>query len=411
MLNEGLIIKKLDSGITAYFINKKGYYMKHALVGVNFGSIYNKFKIGGKFYEQPFGVAHFLEHKLFEEKNINIMNEFVKLGADANAYTNNTNTAYYFNTGEEFDKPFELLLKMVSNLYLTDESVNNEKQIIMQEINMYADYPAWNAYLNMMVGMYYNESFSKNIAGDLADIENITKESLQAAYDAFYYPENMCIICIGEIDIDKTIAQINSNITGTNKKIEFIFDEEKPNTKNYFSEKKRPIENTIFTAGFKDNDINGDILKNTVASKFLIDIMFGESSKFYEDMYTLGLIDNSFNGDYNNFKFFAANVLAGVSKGPKELFKHITEQVNLTKQNGISEKRFDQIKKKQIGLFIRGFNSIDNISSLTLDLFSKGYDFMQFFDAYKNMELEYLTKRLFDSYTSNNYVLSVISPS
>ncbi len=415
ILSENLSVKKTESGISLFFIRKKDYYTKHGLIGVNFGSIYNKINAGGQNFEFPFGIAHFLEHKLFDDKKINYMNEFIKLGADVNAFTNSTNTAYYFNTGENFYKSLDLLIKMTSETYLTDESVENEKKVIEQEINMYSDYPAWNAYLNMMKNMYYNESFSKNIAGEVEDIKKINRKDLELCFDKFYIPENICIICVGDFDEDKAIAQIEESIVNTRygdkKKSELcnpIFEEEKSNVKSDYVESKLSVANNIFVLGFKDNEKYN--IKNIAASKILIDIMFGESSVFYNQMYAKGLIDNTFNGDYNNFKFFANSVLGGISKNPKELCKYILEQINNTKQSGIDQKRFEQIKKKHLGLFIRGFNNLESISNLTLDLFSKNGDFEELLNDYENIDIDYLNSRLSKSYLDDNYVLSVVKP-
>ena len=416
-LDERLSLKVLPNGVKCYTVVKRNYRSKYVVVAFNFGGMYNKIRKGGKIKEIPYGAAHFLEHVMFNDKEINFMEEFSKNDALLNAYTNAQSTAYHFksidNSGystarandkasDNFNNCLGLLLGMVSNLYLTDEGIEKEKKIITQEIKMYEEYPTWHVYTNMMRGMYFNKGFSANISGDVKDIGLIDRDILSEAYNSFYNTENMTIVCIGDIDEDCLLEHIENKLAESefnenklfekspkvknNTQAQIVLDEEPDGIKESFIETQMDLGNNIFCLGFKDNSYNEDIVTNIVSSKILLDICFGESSAFFNNMYEKGLIDNSFNVDYNNFKFFGNSIFAGVSKDPKELSKYVLEEIGEVKIKGISDERFSIIKNKSIGRFIREFNVFENISNILLDLNTNDLDYIDIASCYENID-------------------------
>lgn len=229
-IDEKMLLQELDNGLKVYIMPKRGYTKQFAIFATHFGSNDSKFIAPGDtdVTEVPDGVAHFLEHKMFEEEEGSIFEQFSKLGASANAYTNFTTTAYLFASTENFYENLKLLVKFVQNPYFTDENVEKEKGIIAQEIRMYQDDPNWKVYFNALEALYHVHPVRKDIAGTIESISQINKEILYKCYYTFYHPENMVLFAVGDIDIDKTLDIIKENMRQDKKqgKIKRIYPKE-----------------------------------------------------------------------------------------------------------------------------------------------------------------------------------------
>src|SRR5699024_3874033 len=203
-IDEKIFYGKSKNDLDVYFMPKKGYTKKHAIFTTNYGSMDSEFVPIGqeKAISVPDGIAHFLEHKLFEEPEENIFDKFSKLGADVNAYTSFNRTAYLFYCTEHFYQNLELLIRFVQNPYFTDENVEKEKGIIAQEIKMYEDNSNWKAYFNLLKSMYFQHPIRNDIAGTIESISNISKELLYTAYNTFYHPKNMVLFIVGDLSFN-----------------------------------------------------------------------------------------------------------------------------------------------------------------------------------------------------------------
>jgi predicted Zn-dependent peptidase len=179
-----------SSGLKAFVIPKEGYNKVYSTFATYYGSINNCFIAPGEKSETkvPDGIAHFLEHKLFEQEDGSVMDKFSKIGAQSNAYTSSTQTVYLFSCTDKFDENFKLLLKFVQNPYLTDENVEKEKGIIAQEIRMYEDNADWRVFFNLLNALYVNHPVKIDIAGTVDSISKITKDALHKCYNTFYHP-------------------------------------------------------------------------------------------------------------------------------------------------------------------------------------------------------------------------------
>ena len=220
-IKENLYIEKLDNGLTVMIIPRKNIRKKYIIFGTNFGSIDNKFILPGETTpkEVPDGVAHFLEHKMFEQKSgINSLDTLTAIGVNANAYTTNDHTAYLYEATDNFYEALDEFMDYVQNPYYTDENVEKEKGIIGQEINMYEDYPEWQTYLNAIKCMYKDFPIRLDIAGTIDSISNITKETLYLCYDNFYTPSNMAMVICGDFEPEKILEEIRKRIIKTENK-------------------------------------------------------------------------------------------------------------------------------------------------------------------------------------------------
>src|SRR5699024_6543886 len=305
-INEKLLYTETQNGLKIYFMPKKGYIKKHAMFSTDYGSIDNKFiPIGeDKPLEVPEGIAHFLEHKLFEEPELNIFEKFSDIGGSVNAFTSFNQTSYLFETIDNFYENLELLIKFVQSPYLTDKNVEKEKGIISQEIRMYEDDPGWKVYFNLLEAMYSSNPVRIDIAGTIDSITNINKKLLYKAYNTFYHPSNMILFVVGDLDFKEIIKVVEKSEKKTKNKIsniERIKSLEIEGINKSIVEYKMYTSNPIFHIGFKDKDI-GKLGKSKVEkdlkTDIILDMLFGNSSKFYNEFYEKGLIDSSFGANY-----------------------------------------------------------------------------------------------------------------
>lgn len=410
-VNENIHADVLPSGVKCYIIPKKGFAEKQAMVAVSYGSCDDSYIVSGETKETPEGVAHFLEHKLFEEEDGNAFDKFSALGGNANAFTNFNSTAYYFNTTESFDDNFKLLLSFVSKPYFTDENVAKEKSIISQEINMYEDNPMWRIHFNMLKSMYHKHPVRHNIAGTIDSISNIGKDLLYECYNNFYTPCNTVIVCAGDVNPESICEMADKFLTlPENKAVERNYGDEPNAVAAEYIEAKMNIDRPMFHFGFKETDFDTPVLKKSAATKILLDIIIGEGSEAYESLYQKGLIDDSFSFEYLSAMSYGQSVLSGFSDNPGEIESYLFERLDGLKSNGISEADFSRIRNKHIGRFIRGFNTIDAICMGQIDYFLKDADLFDAVDSYMGLGLDFINDRLRSHFIKEAMVTSLVLP-
>ena len=294
LIKEKVYIEKLENGLTIMCIPKENTRKKYAVISVGFGSNDNKFKVKSENEETeiPDGVAHFLEHKLFEQEGgENSLDVLSSLGVDANAYTTNDHTAYLFECTNNFEPALEELLKYVQAPYFTDENVEKEKGIIAQEINMYDDEPEWKAYINCMKAMYKINPIRIDVAGSVESIQKITKETLYKCYNNFYVPENMVLVLTGNIEPEKEIEKIKSKITMKNKLQAKLITKPEPEEINQKQiTAQMDISIPIFAIGYKVKPIEKEKVKRSLGIEIILEMLFGTSSECYKELYEKGLI-------------------------------------------------------------------------------------------------------------------------
>ena len=219
-VKEKLYVEKLENGLTVMIMPKKSIQKKYMIWATNFGSIDNKFIAPNEQEETsiPDGVAHFLEHKMFEQQNgTNSLDTLTALGVNANAYTTTDHTCYLFEATDNFYPAMDELMDYVQNPYFTDQNVEKEKGIIGQEIKMYDDYPSWAVYMNAMKCMYKNNPVRLDIAGSIESISKIDKEVLYKCYNTFYHPSNMVMCFAGDFKPEDLIRRSKKTLTTKRK--------------------------------------------------------------------------------------------------------------------------------------------------------------------------------------------------
>lgn len=413
-VKEEVYIEKLENGLTIMIIPKKGALKKYVIWGTNFGSIDNHFMIKQENEEVqiPDGVAHFLEHKLFEQENgTNSLDVLSSLGVDANAYTTNDHTAYLFEATNHFYEALDELMNYVQNPYFTDENVEKEKGIIGQEINMYEDEPEWQVYMNAMKLMYHVNPINIDIAGSIESISKINKEILYKAYNNFYDLSNMLLVACGDFDPEEILGEVKKRITKTSsqKEVQRIYAKEPEeiveNTKTISMEVSMPI----FAIGFKDKpEQNDKIVKKSIAIQILLYMLLGKSSEGYQTLYNNGDIISEPSLDYEFSKQYAHVLIMGGAKNPQKVVEMLKTQIQKYKTNGLNKEHFERIKKKIYGDYISGYNDVGNIARMFLSDYFKGINSFDYLEQYNSVSIDYAKQILDEVFDINKMVVSIV---
>ncbi|KAB3533205.1 EF-P 5-aminopentanol modification-associated protein YfmH [Alkaliphilus serpentinus] len=418
-VKEVLYRGKFQNGLEVFFLPKKGYIKKFALFATKFGSndlVFNRLH-DTKVIEVPEGIAHFLEHKMFESQEGNVFDKFAPLGASVNAYTNFNVTAYYFTATNNFYENLKLLISFVQNPYFTDENVEKEKGIITQEIKMYQDNPQWKVFFNLLKAMYHKHPVRIDIAGTEESINRITKEDLYQCYNTFYHPSNMVLFIAGDLEKDKLFNEIEMSFDDQgSKEISSIvrhYPAEATHVKNSLVEEKMIVSTPLFYLGYKEKEIPYDhtnFLKHEAIIRVLLDMVFGRSSDLYEDLYQKGLIDQSFNFDYVRELDYGHSIINGNSRDPHKVKETINNWILNRKKIGLKEEDFIRIKRKQIGENISFYNSIEYIGNSFVGYHFKGLNFMDYLQALKEVTYQDIHQSFINHFSEDLQVLSVINP-
>ncbi len=410
--DESYVKAELDCGLTVYIMEKPQYSSSYAMFGTKYGSIDTRFsKNGGEMIDVPEGIAHFLEHKLFESEDGDAFSKYAKTGASANAFTSFDRTCYLFSCSDKFYENLDILLNFVQSPYFTEETVQKEQGIIGQEIRMYDDSPGWCVMFNLLKAMYHCHPVRIDIGGTVESISQINADLLYKCYETFYNPANMFICIAGNIDADKTLKQIESSIK-PKAPVEITrgeFDEPQNAVTNYV-EQKLAVNMPIFCLGFKQKIATPyRRLKSKVCVNLLLEIICGDASPLYAHLMNEGLINDEFDCEYFNGNGYAAVLFEGESKDPKRVAEEIKREINRLRVEGIDKKLFSAVKCGAYGSMVRKFNSVENIAMQLTECAMCDYDLFEEIKLLKTVSYDDVLKRL-DVFDDENAVLSVIVP-
>lgn len=350
----------LKSGLRVFVCPRKDYTKKMGMFGTVFGSIDNELvDIETKERSKvPDGIAHFLEHKLFEQEDANALDVFSKMGVDSNAYTSFDQTVYFFETADKYEECLDKLIEFVSSPYFTDENVEKEKGIIAQEIKMYEDEPNSLVYYNLLRCMYQTHPINIDIAGTVETISKIDKETLYKCYYSYYNLKNMFLIIIGDVDVEKIIETADKLVQKyyTNRKADIvernvIIESEEIAKKEI--ETNLPISTPAECVGFKLKVLKGkESVKAMAFSDIINDVCFSTTSKFYQELYKQGIIISEPDFSFESGREFSHVVISAYVLDTKKYEEKLFEYIENLKQNGIDEERFKIILNKKKGEMI-----------------------------------------------------------
>lgn len=371
-LQEELYHEVMENGLNVYVLPKKGFNKTYATFTTRYGSIDNEFVPLGQndMKKVPDGIAHFLEHKLFEKEDGDVFQQFSKQGASSNAFTSFTRTAYLFSSTSDADQNLETLIDFVQDPYFTEKSVDKEKGIIGQEINMYEDNPDWRLYFGLISSMYEKHPVKIDIAGTVESISHITKDLLYECYHTFYHPSNMLLFITGPVDPAEVLKQVRDNQQKKTFEKPELIKRPELSEKREVSKKDEKLAMNVQSSkcliGIKapETGLSGkELLKKELTANLVLDVLFGKSSDAFQSMYSSGLIDDTFSYDYTEEESFGFGMIGGDTDQPEELAAKTKEVLFAAREAGIDEKRLKTAIKKRIGAFLRAANSPEYIAN------------------------------------------------
>lgn len=399
-----------QSGLRVYVLPKKGFSKSFAIFAADFGSVNNAFTADGVKIRVPDGVAHFLEHKLFEEEEGNVFEKFSALGASANAYTSFDMTGYLFSATQNVYESLEVLIRFVQNPYFTDENVEKEKGIIGQEIDMYRDDPAWNCFFEGLRAMYEKHPIRIDIAGSQDSIAKIDKTLLYQCYNAFYAPQNMILFVGGDVTpegVRETVERAAKD--KPSPALSLSFPEEPAGVSVPKTEAKFPVSIPMLSLGFKEMPME-DAVYAEAAYEVLGTILFSKSTELYQNLYADNLIRDSFSSGYTAGKGYAFFQIDCESPDPEAVRERIFAHIRKVREEGISEADFERVKKSVFGAAVRLMGDVEKIAHNFVPLAFRGGDFMTYPDVIRNLSLSDVTALLENGLQEDKSVLSVVRP-
>ena len=417
-LHESLYYEELENGLKVYLLPKYGFSKTYGLFSTHFGSVDTTFTPLGEdeMITVPDGIAHFLEHKMFEMKEGDASDMFAALGASTNAFTSSSRTAYLFNTTSHVNECVELLLDFVQDIYLTDESVEKEKGIINQEIGMYDDDPDWRCYFGSITNLYQKHPVKIDIAGTVETVSEIDKETLEKCYHTFYHPSNMMLFVVGNIDVDATMEVIKAN--QSKKSFTKMNPIQRLKTEEPLGiDKKEEVLNMDVImpkviVSIKVNDILSnplEKLKRELSMNIFLDMLFAKSSSLYETWSREEVINDSFSANFTQERDYSFIQIGGDTNTPELLRDKVIDFIEHIDEYEISEEDFKKVLKKNIGIFISIFNSPESIANM----FSRYYfedimlfDFLDVMYSLNKDDIENIKKLFNKDYTSTFIVTS-----
>ena len=417
-VKEKLYVKKLENGLTVMIMPKKNIQKKYMIWATNFGSIDNKFIAPNDKEETniPDGVAHFLEHKMFEQQNgTNSLDTLTALGVNANAYTTTDHTCYLFECTDNFYPAMDELMDYVQNPYFTDQNVEKEKGIIGQEIQMYDDYPSWAVYMNAMKCMYKNNPIIIDIAGSIESISKIDKEVLYKCYNTFYHPSNMVMCFAGDFEPESLIEEVKKRLKPTEKhgEIKRIYPEEPEQIVKKENTQNMEVSMPIFVIGIKDvidnkNCTSSSIVKKHIAIEILLNMLIGKSSKLYKELYEAELITGEPYLDYEFSKQYAHVSITGQSNDPKKVLEKFEAEIKQMKENDIDSAHFQRVKNMIYGNYVKEYDDVAEICRMFVGDYMKGINSFEYIEEYEQVTPEYTKQVLEEVFKEEKTVLSIV---
>ncbi len=408
-IDETVYTETLDNGMKIIIIPKKNTRKKYIIWATQYGSIDNHFiepKTGDE-VQVPDGVAHYLEHKMFENENgVDSLYKMMSLGLDANAYTTNDHTAYLFAGTDNFYEGLDELMSYVQHPYFTDQNVEKERGIIGQEIGRYDDEPAWKLYVNAMDCLYKNNPVKIDIAGTVESIAKITKETLYSCYNTFYHPSNMIMCISGDFEPEKIVQEVKNRLIPREemKEIKRIYPEESKGIN--MKEKEANMGNSMpaFMIGYKD-ELDEDKVKIDLACQIIYNSLLGKSSELYQELYNEGLLLNQLDTSFEFAKTYSHALIAGESKEPRKVYEKILETI---KNKDVSQEDFERSKKKIYGDLVSEYNDVEEIGRMYLADAVKGINSIEYVEKINDITLDYVNEILKKLFKENESVISIV---
>ena len=413
-INEQLYKDCLPNGLSVFVVPKPGFHKKLAFFAADYGGVDRRFKLEGKWIDTPAGVAHFLEHKMFDTKDGNALEKLSANGASPNAYTSTDITAYHFECIDRFSENLETLLDFVSTPFFTPESVEKEQGIITQEIRMIEDDPDYCLYYGLLKALFKNNPIRDSVAGTVESISGITVETLYECHKAFYTPSNMVLCVIGDVEplmVTDIAQKILPGIAFDVPERDYGLPENRiPDIK--FVEKAMEVSLPIFNAGCMISFAGSgfDRLRYDIISAIVLEMLFGHSSPFYLNLYAQGHINADFSASFDSAAGIAYTVFGGEAREPGRIFDEVKNEIHRVLKDGPDEKLFLRIKKAALGSHIRALNSFGVLAGSIVEGYFRKFDPFKAPELLSKINIGDITDFIRKNLIPENMAISVINP-
>ena len=411
-VGETMYHEKLENGLHVFVFPKPEFQKSYAFFATNYGGMDMRFCLNGEWHNTPAGVAHYLEHKMFDTQEGNALQELAANGASPNAFTSNAITGYYFDSTEKFEENLRILLSFVSVPWFTQESVDKERGIIGQEIGMIEDNPDWKCFMNLMAALYKHHPIRVSVAGSVESIAQITPETLYACHKAFYDPANMVLCVAGPVDPERICGVAREILPKEAGPIaaKDYGEKEEPRAARSLIEERMEVSAPIFHLGYKgDAPRKGeDRLRQELVAELALEILLGSSSPLYARLYREGLINQEFGYGYEDSfgcAFMAAN---GESRDPEAVRMAVAGEAARIGREGADRALWERVKKGVYGNRVRGLNSFEHLCVGQAQSFFAGYDFLRFADLFDAITQEEAEELIANWVTEERTALSVV---
>ena len=414
----GEIIYKdnLQNGLTVFLLPKPGFLRTYAVLSTKYGSIDSSFKAFGKdVVNVPPGIAHFLEHKLFEEEEGNVFERFASFGASVNAFTSHTQTSYLFATIEDWQKALVQLIEFVNKPYLTEDNVEKEKGIIEQELRMYEDHPDQRLHTSVLENLYYQNPVRLDIGGTVESVNQITVDDLLLCYRNFYQPGNMALAIVGAIDPTEALQIIKDNYPEWehyNGTIERVHPEEPAKVQNSWVEEKLQISRPRYLVGFKHDPIwqGEDLLRQQIIMGLVWRLITGRGSKYFTQLYDANLVDNSFGASFSGDMRFAYSMIGSDTDEPERLHGELTKIINGLKAEKLEPAQVERLKRQLYGRHIASYDSFEYVANRYISHHFDNAPYHLFLDMVQNISPSDLQDAIVNLLDWERSTVSILRP-
>lgn len=409
MRNEKNEQGKTKNGLQYYLFPQKNFGEKMAAVVIKRGANHLFWKgKNGEDISFPQGTAHFIEHKLFQQKWGDAFLKLTRNEASANAFTDGDKTVYYFTCREKFIENLQILLDFVQHPYFTEEDTARERGIIASEITMYEDDPGWAAYYQMLNGMYETHPIKNRIAGTVEALGQITAEVLQKAYETYYTTENMALICAGDVPV-RQVREAAEKMQERKTDACVYFPLEKNEIQEKYQERKMGLSRPHFQIGCKLPPMRKEEwLKSRIAMGFLLELLAGESSVFFQKAYKNGFLDEPLGAAFSCGEGYAFAAFSGTGEHPEETAELLSQEWKRLQKEGLNWADFRRIRKKMLGRFLRRMDSPVSLCMGQTEWAMMGATAAEVMDCIKTLPMAEAEKLLQNAFSDTTMVLSVI---
>lgn len=403
---------KHSSGLDVYICEMKGFSSVEALFGTKYGSINTRFRTSGdaEYTEVPEGIAHFLEHKLFENEDCDVFELYAKTGANANAFTSFDKTCYLFSCSKNYQDSLKILLDFVQKPYFTKESVDKEQGIIGQEIQMTNDNPEWRVFFNLLRCLYHNHPVKIDIAGTIESIAQIDADLLYKCYNTFYNLNNMVLAIAGNISADEVLEICDQCLKPCEDKgLESVFPDEPSEIVQPEIRETQPVGTPIFNIGYKCAPCSGrERLKKSMAASVAAGIITDASSDMYQRLLNSGIINSTFGAEVFCGDGYFSVIFSGESASPEKVRDALAEEMEKISRGGLEEKDFQRIKKSTYGILIRELNNVESVANLMINAHMDGVKPYDAIEILSELTSSDCTSFITDELSADKLAMSVV---